>query len=236
MRVALISDLHANLVALETALTDIARRRVDRVVCLGDIADLGPEPHATNERLRAMSIPCIQGNHDSFVEEFPGLMDVVEWCKQRLTDEDVAFLATLPASLRLELAPGVVMLCVHGSPHSYDEPLLVDTPSERLDEWTLAPDVHVVVAGHTHVQLVRRHGGRTFVNVGSVGQPFLAPFDGQSPPVCLRRAEYAIVQWDAGQLNIELKSVPLDFARYEASVRAAGFPNPDAWLAHWQAP
>lgn len=233
MRVAFVSDLHANLVALDAALADAKANRVDRVVCLGDIADLGPQPHETVARLRDLGIACIQGNHDSFEETFPGLMDVVQWCEQRLTADDQRFLKTLPKDLRIELEPGVSLLCVHGSPRSYDEQLLAQTPNAQLDAWELEPSVRVVVAGHTHVQLVRRHQGRTFVNVGSTGQPFLAPFDGANPPVCLPRIEYAIVEWTAGALHVDLRSLPLDWSAFEASLRRSGFPNPDAWLKFW---
>src|SRR5688572_28369399 len=114
MRVALISDIHANLVALETALTDIERRCADRIVCLGDIADLGPQPKATLARLRELGCPCILGNHDPFTESFPGLEPVIEWCKARLDEDDLTFLETRPATLTIELAPGIDLSCAHG--------------------------------------------------------------------------------------------------------------------------
>ena len=69
MRVALISDLHGNAVALEAVLRDIARVGVDRTVCLGDTATLGPSPTAVLSRLRDLQIPCIEGNHDAFLLE-----------------------------------------------------------------------------------------------------------------------------------------------------------------------
>jgi putative phosphoesterase len=236
MRVALVSDLHASLVALDAALADIQASQVDRIVCLGDIADLGPEPAETVARLRELGIPCIQGNHDTFVETFPGLMDIIGWCESKLSASDAAFLKSLPAQLRIELGPGATLLCVHGSPRSYDEQLLAETPAAELDAWDLDPSVKVVVAGHTHVQLVRRHRGRTFVNVGSVGQPFLSAFDGTKPPTCLRRVEYAIVEWEQGRVNVELRSLPLDWTAFTTSLQRTGFPNPEAWVRFWDGP
>lgn len=67
MRVALISDIHANEVALQAVLDDIARVGVDQIVCLGDVATLGPRPGATIQTLRDLACPCIQGNHDAFL-------------------------------------------------------------------------------------------------------------------------------------------------------------------------
>ncbi len=233
MRVALISDLHANLVALNAVLEDVERRGADQLVCLGDIADLGPQPRETLERLRELGCPIVQGNHDPFTETFPGLETVVAWCRDRIGEDGVAFLRQTPATLDVELGAGARLLCVHGSPLSYDFQLVAETPEAELAAWPLAPDVVVVAAGHTHLQMMRRVHGRTFLNVGSVGQPFEALFDGSRPPRCLRRAEYAIVEWKAGALDVELCSIPLDFEAYSRSVRAAGFPNPDEWLKHW---
>jgi putative phosphoesterase len=233
MRIALVSDIHANLVALNAVLDDIERRGADQLVCLGDVADLGPQPRETLARLRDLGCPIVQGNHDPFTEPFPGLEGVVAWCRERLGDDGVHFLRQMPATLEVELAPGVTLLCVHGSPESYDFQLVAETPEADLLAWPLRKDVVAVVAGHTHLQLLRRVHGRTFVNVGSVGQPFDALFDGKRPPRCLRRAEYAIVEWKDGALGVELCSIPLDFEAYARAVRDVGFPNPDEWLRHW---
>ncbi len=234
MRIALVSDIHANLVALDAVLGDIARLGADQVVCLGDVADLGPQPLATLQRLQSIGCPIIQGNHDPFTETFPGLEREVEWCRRELGEEGVEFLRQTPPFLSLELAPNVSLLCVHGAPHSYDFQLTAGVPEAELDGWQLGPEVAVVVAGHTHLQMLRRVRGRTFVNVGSVGQPFEALFDGTKPPRCLKRAEYALVEWYDGALSVDLRSIPIDFAAYERAVRSSGFPDPDRWLRHWE--
>lgn len=235
MRVALISDIHANLVALDAALDDMREARVDQVVCLGDIADLGPQPAQTLARLRQIGCPCVAGNHDPFTEQFPGLMDVIDWCREQLSSEAREYLASLPSTLTVELAPGAQLLCTHGSPDSYDFQFISTTTDAELDAWALAPDVRVVVCGHTHVQLLRRHRTRTFVNVGSVGQPFVAPFDGKTPPRCLKRVEYAIISWEDGALGVDLRSLPLNWDAYRQAVLSSGFPAPHAWLRHWDA-
>lgn len=234
MRIALVSDIHANLVALNAVLQDIERRGADQLVCLGDVADLGPEPSETLARLRDLGCPIVQGNHDPFTEPFPGLENVVAWCRSRLGEAGVTFLKQAPATVKIALAPGVSLLCVHGSPTSYDFQLAAETPSAELAAWQLDADVVAVAAGHTHVQLLRRVRGLTFVNVGSVGQPFESIFDGTKPPRCLKRAEYAIVEWKAGAVCVELCSIPLDFEAYAQAVRRSGFPDAESWLSHWE--
>lgn len=233
MRIALVSDIHANLVALNAVLEDIERRGADQLVCLGDVADLGPQPRETLRRLCDLGCPIVQGNHDPFTESFPGIESVVEWCRVQLSDEDVSFLRQVPSTLQVPLGPGATLLCVHGSPDSYDFQLVAETPEAELLAWPLGDDVVAVAAGHTHLQLLRRVHGRTFINVGSVGQPFRAVFDGTRPPRCLRRSEYAIVEWKNGALSVELCSIPLDFEAYARAVRDSGFPNPEAWLRSW---
>lgn len=239
MRIALVSDIHANLVALDAALADIARRQVDQIVCLGDIADLGPNPAATLERLRELGCVCVQGNHDPFSEHFPGLETVVQWCQAQLSEQQLAFLDGLPATHTVALSPSVQLLCVHGSPHSYDTQFIQTTSDDELRAWSVGDQVVVTACGHTHVQLLRRVDAKTYVNVGSVGSPFAAPFDGKNPPRCLKRIEYGIVEWKeglapaGGTLGVELVSLPLDFEAYSRAIRAAGFPEPDAWLRQW---
>ncbi len=198
MRIALVSDIHANLVALDAALADIARRGVDQIVCLGDIADLGPEPRATLARLQALNCVCVQGNHDPFTEHFAGLEPVVAWCQAQLSQAQLAFLAGLPATHTIELSPGVELLCVHGSPQSYDTQFIATTTDDELRAWNVGERVVATVCGHTHVQLMRRVDSKTYINVGSVGAPFVAPFDGRNPPRCLKHIEYCIVEWRKG--------------------------------------
>ena len=96
MRVALLSDIHGNDVALRTVLADIHRQGVDQIVCLGDVATLGPTPQRTVELLVELNCPCIMGNHDAFLLD-PGLVkaytqatpviDAIDWCREQLSRE-----------------------------------------------------------------------------------------------------------------------------------------------------
>src|SRR5689334_720874 len=101
MRVALISDLHGNAVALDAVLADIRAVGTDRIVCLGDTATLGPRPREVLDRLRQLGCACILGNHDAFMldaqlihsySEAPIVVDSVDWCRAQLREEDFDFL------------------------------------------------------------------------------------------------------------------------------------------------
>lgn len=218
MRVALISDLHANEVALDAVLADIARAGADRLVCLGDVATLGPHPEAVLGRLRDLGCPCVLGNHDEFLldpaliqtyTEAPPVVAAVDWCRDRLGKADRAFLHTFVRTLEIELAPGLSLGLYHGSPRSHMEDLLATTPAARVDE-LLAGRAHAVEAGgHTHFQMLRQHRGTLLVNPGSVGMPF-KEFPPGGAPVVMAHAEYAIVDGGPAGVSVELKRVALD--------------------------
>src|SRR5688572_6903855 len=125
MRVALISDLHGNEIALAAVLADIARRGVDTTVCLGDTATLGPHPEAVLERLRDLGCRCILGNHDAFMldadlvrsySEVPIVVEAVDWCRARLSAEHLAFVKTFVATAEIELSAEAKLFLFHGTP------------------------------------------------------------------------------------------------------------------------
>lgn len=235
-RVAFISDLHANVVALDAVFADIDRLGVDAIVCLGDIIDLGPQPRELLERLAARGVRSIQGNHDPLDEHpsYKRLLDIETWTRDQLDAASLQMLAELPEQLELEL-DGLRVLCVHGSPRADTDQILDDTPPATLDAWFGEHEFDVLVGGHTHVQLLRRHDTRVIVNVGSVGMPFArALLPGGGEPKILPWCEYGVVSSQGGVVSVDLRRVPLDVPRYIASVRAApGFPDAEDWIRHW---
>jgi predicted phosphodiesterase len=236
MRIALISDIHANLVALNAALADIQRVGVDQIICLGDVVDLGPRPRATLARIRALGCPVVMGNHDPFYERLTGplsLLPLHDWVRAQLSAADLDFLRAGVPTLRADLGHGKTLLCVHGSPRSYNDPILRDTDPSDLDTWLGDVDFDALVCGHTHVQLLRRHRGRPVVNVGSVGTPFDVPFSG-TPPRILPWAEYAIVSADAHSLSVDLRRVDFDLEAFRRSVLESAMPGGVEWLTQWE--
>lgn len=231
MRIALISDVHANMPALDAVLADIAARGVDRVVCLGDIVDLGPEPCETVQRIRDAGIACVRGNHDHLTEPtpLPLLERVKDWTAAQLSDDDRTWLDGLPLELRLDL-DGVDLLCVHATPRNDCDQLLSCTPVDDVHAMLQRARFQVLAMGHTHVPMVRRLAHRLLVNVGSVGMPFAAAQLGDSPPTILPWAEYAIVEGCDGMAQVDLRRVAVDISAMNAAVGSSGMPDPANWM------
>jgi predicted phosphodiesterase len=164
---ALISDIHGNGVALDAVLTDLARRGVGQVVCLGDLAAGGPQPHEVIATVRELDCPVVRGNADRWLLEGlpPGrsaetrrLGEVVAWARERLAPADLDHLAALPQTRRIGAAAGPSLFCFHGSPRADLDSLLATTPEAELDDLLAeAPQATLNAAGHTHLQLLRRH-------------------------------------------------------------------------------
>lgn len=238
MRVALISDLHGNLVALEAVLADAARAGVDRVVCLGDVATLGPCPQQVLARLRALDCACIVGNHDAFLldaalirtyTETPIVVDAVDWCRAQLDADELDFVRSFVPELSLGLGGGATLGCYHGTPRSHMEDLLPSASAEELDRLLDGRAATVLAGGHTHLQMLRPHRTSVVVNPGSVGMPFLEAPAGR-PPTILAHAEYATVAAaEDGAVEVCLKRVPLSRRALREQAAACDFPLRD-WL------
>jgi predicted phosphodiesterase len=203
---ALISDIHGNGVALDAVLADLARRGVGQVVCLGDLAAGGPHAHEVIARVRELGCPVVRGNADRWLLEGlpPGrsaetrrLGEVVAWARARLAPDDLDYLAALPPTLSIGAADGPSLFCFHGSPRADLDALLATTPEAELDDLLAeAPQATLNAAGHTHLQLLRRHRDRLVVNPGSVGLPLGSLTATPTAPRLPAWAEYALVQDD----------------------------------------
>lgn len=232
MRIALISDLHANEVALDAVLRDIAQVGVEQIICLGDTATLGPRPHAILQRLRHLGCPCIMGNHDAFMldaglihtyTEAPVVVDAVDWCREQLSTDELDFIRTFQPRLEMSLDEHCALLLYHGSPRSHMEDILSTTSADALERMLDGHNPTVMAGGHTHIQMLRQHHGTLIVNPGSVGQPFKHYVVGQAPTL-MSHAEYATVEVRGGAVNVNLRRVPLDKAALRESVSAVDNP------------
>jgi putative phosphoesterase len=217
-RIALISDIHSNVVALRAVLADIQRVGVDQIVCLGDVANLGPQPNAVIEILAELACPCIMGNHDEFLLD-PQLVDrysdvapvvaSVDWSRSRLSSPELEFLRGFERDREIALGREAKLYVFHGSPRSNMEDVLATTPPDALDEMLAGAAATVMAGGHTHIQMLRQHHGHLLVNPGSVGLAFKDYVNGGAPTI-LSHAEYAIVSESGGTVEIGLQRVPLD--------------------------
>jgi putative phosphoesterase len=232
MRLALISDLHGNIVSLDTVLEDIDRQGVDQIVCLGDVATLGPRPKEVIARLREIGCRCVLGNHDAFMfddelirsySEVPIVVTSVDWCRDLLSGPEIDYLRTFETSISIELAPGVDALLFHGSPRSHMEDLLATTDCEELDRSLGETNATVLAGGHTHIQMLRQHHGKLLVNPGSVGMPFKEYVCGRAPQI-MPYAEYAIVDADGPAVEVRLRRVKVDKSRLRSEAESSTNP------------
>jgi len=232
MRVAVLSDIHSNLAALDAVMGSLGT--VDAIWHLGDIVGYGPEPDAVVERLRAAGAVGVRGNHDAGVcgtfpiEWFnPEGRAAIEWTRGRMTAETRDYLAALPLSLE---PPGSAFTLVHGSPR---DPLVEYLFSAAAAGECLAEiGMPYCLVGHTHQPVwFRRRGGATtarpalagtmlrlgqerlLLNPGSVGQPR----DGN--PL----ASYMIL--DLTARTATWHRVGYDIGATQAAIMAAGLPR-----------
>jgi len=241
MRVALISDIHGNALALDAVLADIERADVDRVVCLGDVATLGPHPGAVIETLRRIGCPCILGNHDAFLiepelirryTEDAAVVEAVEWCRKQLSREDLDFLRGFESDLELPLDGEATLYLFHGSPRSHMQDLLATTPPDDLDRLLAGRQATVMAGGHTHIQMLRQHRGMLLVNPGSVGAPFMEYVAGRKPTL-MPSAEYATVEARDGDVRVDLRRLALDRAQLREAARSCDNPFREMLLKHY---
>ena len=249
MRVAIISDIHGNLVALEAALADIAGQAVDQTVCLGDVALAGPQPHEVSQRLRAVACPVVMGNCDAWMLDPPppdetkegdaARLDAIEyWSATRLTEEDKTFFRSFQPTITVPLGEGKTLLCFHGTPRSYDEIIKATTPDSQLDEVFAGVEADVLVGGHTHAQLFRRWRTSLLLNPGSVGLPFdgvppdSGPFPGLRNPAWV---EYLVLTCDGRGLSVDLRRVLYALDELRRTILASGMPHAEWFASDWVA-
>lgn len=230
-RIAVLSDIHGNLAALEAVLADVAARGADRIVNLGDICSGALFPRETADRLMALDLPTIRGNHERQVLTLPrdrmGLSD--RHAADTMRPDQIAWFEGLPVQLRL--SPEVLM--VHGTPRSDVEYWLETVEPTGLRPATEAEireradgvDAAVVLCGHTHIPRVARiEDGPLVVNPGSVGlpaydddRPFPHVVETGSP-----HARYALVERGAEGWSAELLAVAYDWDEAVGVARANG--------------
>ena len=244
-RVAVISDIHGNGVALDAVLADWRRRGGGGVVCLGDSTGGGPQPGQVLERLRELDCRVVRGNADDWLlsglpeggadADTEALEEIVAWAREHLSDGDRAFLRGLPGTLELALDEITRLVAFHGTPRGTTERLLHTMPdsviAERLGDRTAS----VLAGGHTHLQGVRGHRGALLLNPGSVGVPVRGePVESWLPDEAgwvPAHAEYALVESKRGALAVTLARVPVDPDAVRSAAEQSGMPHASSWAA-----
>jgi len=230
MKIAFISDIHANFLALEAVLKDIKKVKADKIVFLGDASTLGVRPVESLDLLESLNCECVMGNHDEFMIDAEKIykytkdklvIDTVEWSRQRHLPHHFEFLRTFKPELRIPLSKDTEIFCSHGSPLSNMENVRPDSSLDSFTELMGEKRNGIFIGGHTHVQMLRNVQGLRIVTAGSVGQPFVGY---QMPPVKHPWAEYAVVG-DAGRhYSIQFRQVEIDNDRINREILASDSP------------
>jgi predicted phosphodiesterase len=243
-RIALISDMHGNAVGLDAVLAELRTERFDAVVCLGDVAQGGPQPAACVDRLRELGCRCVFGNSDEFLltldpgaealdeERLARLVAVGEWSAQQLGRERLDFLRNFEPTVGIELDGGRSLLCFHGSPSSNEDVILPDTQREDVERMIGGRSADVFAGGHVHLQWIRRLGRSAWFCVGSAG----LAYEHGVPDDELRFdpwAEFAVLTSEAGRLGVEFRRVAFDAEKVVRAYRESGMPDAERSAAMW---
>jgi putative phosphoesterase len=225
--VAIITDIHGNLAALQAALARIDELAIERTYCGGDLVGYGPHPNEVCALIQERAIPTIYGNYDYAIardQEDCGCAYVdphdrelgqesVAWTLEHTDRAAKAFMRELPFDLRFKVGDARVHL-VHGSPRKVNEYLFEDKPASLYERLAGAEQDRVLVCGHTHKPWVREYAGVLFVNCGSVGKPK----DGDP------RGAFAVLRPADDTVRVTIERVTYDAAAVAAEVRSAGLP------------
>jgi predicted phosphodiesterase len=254
MRLAVLSDIHGNLTALEAALADLnAVGTVDHVWVLGDLAAFGPRPAECVRRVQALKetygeekIAFIRGNTDRYLvkgerpawdtpvedeatfqqilAEYTTRDTVFNWALAQLSFEDYTFLTKLHDETSLE-APGYGwVIGYHGTPGDDEGFLRPDTPDEEARDLLMDREGRMGIGGHIHVQMDRDLRSWRAINVGSVGMSF------DRPGV----AEWGLFTFENGDVHVDLHGVPYDVDALRADFRASAHPAVDWTLTKFR--
>lgn len=203
MKIAVISDIHGNLAALEKVLIDVESKHIDKIVCLGDVVGYGARPNACVKRVRSAGITCALGNHDEAAfsprnDQYFNFtaLEAVQWTRGRLEPESLGFLSCLPISFEIQDC-----LFLHSSPSNPAAWLYIVNRFDAATEFDTFPHP-ICFVGHTHVPRIFKSKSpqkKMIVNVGSIGQPrdndpraCWALFDSASGKIEFHRVEYPV--------------------------------------------
>lgn len=250
MRLAVISDIHGNLTALETVLADLeALGGADQTWCLGDLAAFGPKPAECVRRIKALAeanegktFKVIGGNTDRYLvsgerprwpsaksaeafetqrREWHAFNATLLWTLDQLNFEDYDYLRLICGQELSKTVEGFgTIIGYHAIPGNDETFLRPDTPDEEARDYLLDREGSLGVGGHTHLQMDRMLKGWRIINVGSVGMPFDQPGS----------AAYGLFTFEGQTVTVELRRVSFDIEAVIEELRAVGYPSVD-WAA-----
>ncbi|MFZ4863293.1 metallophosphoesterase family protein [Sphingobacterium sp. Mn56C] len=232
VQIALISDIHANLPALEVVLKDIESRGIQERYCLGDLVDFAPWGNAVIDRLQQENIPCILGNHDERIgrnlpiiplqkhnaTETAARIQAINYSKDTISEAHKTYLANLPFERRLQYTVGKrvwTIVLVHATVESNDAYLYPTEGDAVFEKQLNMADADVLAIGHTHLSFVKQIGHRWVVNGGSVGR---SREDN-------RLASYVILHLHEQRIDAHIVQLDYPIAEVADAIRASPIPD-----------
>lgn len=188
-RLAILSDIHANLQALEAVQRDLDGQQIDRVIVAGDCINWGPSSAEVVDIIEREGWAVIRGNNEYYLLDYdtpraPASWTTLDfqslvWLREQLAGEQHSIVATWPDTLSLRFPDAPAIRVVHGSPRSHWEPMHRDTPAGEIAAMLAGIEEPLVIAGHTHQSMDRTVENWRILNPGSVGLPLDGTFDAQ---------------------------------------------------------
>lgn len=223
MILGVISDVHANVIALEAAVKALRKQKVQSIICLGDLVGYGPSPNETIELIRSEKIICTLGTADERIafdfaqnrRRRAGVADeILDWTRSVISADHVEFLRRLPVQRRMNTPAGRLRF-FHGSPETPAHRLNLNQDPVSLSQLLERTRCSILVAGGTHVPFFRQVPSGWVLNPGSVG----LALNGEPG------ADYAILRISDGEVEVRMDKVEYDYAAVAFDIIAWGLPR-----------
>ncbi|OIJ10802.1 YfcE family phosphodiesterase [Anaerobacillus alkalilacustris] len=227
MKIAFLSDIHGNAVALDYVISHIEKLYVDQIYVLGDLCYRGPEPKRALQLIQDLNAKVLKGNADEWVVrgvrkgEVPDkALEMMnkerDWTLTHLNDKDVDYLKNLPSDFKITTRNGKTIHAFHATPTSLFDVVLPDKNTTEIEESLMSnTDADLYVYAHIHLPYVRYMNGKCVANLGSVG----LPFDGQ--PL----ASFLVVEETDDQLKVTIERVRYDVVKVMKQYEDVNYPN-----------
>jgi len=227
MRIAVLSDIHGNLLGLDACLADLASQGgAEAIVAAGDLCLDGPKPKKVLQRLEEIGAACVRGNTDRYIAEDrdesfePAERAQIAWTRREIGERWLSWMQALPFALRIGDDDNQLLI-VHANPSSDDEHLWPDADETELRRLIGEETATAIAFGHLHLPYVRIWRGKLLVNVASAG----LPKDGDP------RACYAILTEREGGWQVKHRRVAFDTKRVATQLAACGIPESGELIA-----
>ena len=232
IQIAIISDIHANIIALNEVLADIDRRNISQIYCLGDLVDFAPWGNEVIALIKERGIPCLLGNHDERIafdlpiaplphhnhKETHNREIAIKHSKVHITPDNKKWLSSLPYTMELTFKLKTTVrkiLLVHASMINNDQYIYESDPKTEMLKHLQDRSIAALLMGHTHYSFIQKIDNTLFVNCGSVGRSKEAD----------KKAVYSIITLSEESVNAEIIKLSYDVNAVAAAIYASDIPD-----------